>query len=112
MSIRGEMRLTEEMLLDFGFSKVSYIEEETGKEFYHLELPLTRKNNYGDLLLISNANDEADFPVLQLFGANEYEFLFAEPIILLMNILQSNCIVEGFKLDEQFTNGVKNEKDN
>lgn len=109
MSIRGEMRLTEEMLLDFGFSKVSYIQEETGKEFYHFELPLTRKNDYGDLLLISNANDEVDFPVVQLFGADEYEFLFAEPIILLMNILQSNCVVEGFLIDQQFTNGVKNE---
>ena len=103
INTRGELRITEEMLTDFGFLKISYTQEETGKEFYHYELPLTQVNNYSDLCLITNASDEDDFPIVQLFGASEYEFMFAEPIILLMNILQSNCVVDGFQLDKQFT---------
>lgn len=104
MTNRGAIRITEEMLIDFGFRKIAYTQEETGKEFYHYELPLTADSSHGDLLLITNANDEDDFPIVQLFGANEYEFMFAEPIIVLMNILQSNCVVEGFQLDKQFNN--------
>ena len=100
---RGTIRLTEEMLEGFGFLKIAYTQEETGKEFYHYELPLTQVSDYSDLCLITNASDEDDFPVVQLFGASEYEFHFAEPIIVLMNILQSNCVVEGFQLDKQFT---------
>ena len=107
MNLRGEIRITEEMLSDFGFRKVAYIQEETGKEFYHYELPLTADNSYSDLLLITNASDELDFPIVQLFGANEYEFFFAEPIIIFMNLLQSNCIVEGFQLDQQFKTDEK-----
>lgn len=103
INTRGELRITEEMLTDFGFLKIAYTQEETGKEFYHYELPLTQVNNYSDLCLITNASDEDDFPIVQLFGASEYEFMFAEPIILLMNILQSNCVVDGFQLDKQFT---------
>lgn len=104
MNTRGEVRITEEMLEGFGFRKIAYTQEETGKEFYHYELPLTADSSHGDLLLITNASDEDDFPIVQLFGANEYEFMFAEPIIVLMNILQSNCVVEGFQLDKQFNN--------
>lgn len=107
MNNRGKIRITEEILQDFGFRKIAYTQEETGKEFYHYELPLTESNNYSDLLLITNASDELDFPIVQLFGADEYEFLFAEPIIVLMNILQSNCIVEGFQLDQQFKTDEK-----
>lgn len=104
MNNRGTVRITEEMLEGFGFRKVAYTQEETGREFYHYELPLTQHNDYSDLLLITNASDEDDFPIVQLFGANEYEFLYAEPILVLMNILQSNCVVEGFQLDQQFNN--------
>jgi hypothetical protein len=32
---RGTIRLTEEMLEGFGFLKIAYTQEETGKEFYH-----------------------------------------------------------------------------
>lgn len=109
MTTQGEIRITEEILTDFGFKKISYINE-LEKECYHYELPLTRNNNYSDLLLITNSNDEEDFPVVQLFGADEYEFLFAEPIILLMNILQANCVVEDFVLDQQFNQPDDEEK--
>lgn len=109
MNVRGEVRITEEMLQGFGFRKIGYTQEETGKEFYHYELPLTQANDYSDLLLITNASDEDDFPIVQLFGANEYEFLYAEPIILFMNILQSNCVVEGFHLDNQFNESTQDE---
>lgn len=95
-------RLTSEMIEDMGFNKIEYFDEETGKQFYHFELPLTRSNEYGDLLLISNASDEADFPIIQIFGANEYEIHHAEPLIVLLNLLQSVCVVEDFKLDQQF----------
>ena len=102
LNLRGTVRLTPEILEDIGFRKMSYTQEETGHEFFHYELPLSQHNTYADLLLITNSNDEPDFPVVQLFGAFEYEFLFVEPIVVLMNILQSNCVVEGFQLDQQF----------
>ena len=107
INTRGEVRITEEILQGFGFQKCEYKDEETGKYFYHYELPLTGDNRYSDLLLISNTSDDLDFPIVQLFGANEYEFMFAEPIFMLMNILQSNCIVEGFQLDQQFKTDEK-----
>jgi len=102
INTRGEVRITEEILKAFGFLKRGYKDDESGKSFYHYELPLTKESKYSDLLLITNASDELDFPIVQLFGADEYEFMFAEPIFMLMNILQSNCIVEGFQLDQQF----------
>ena len=108
MSTRGEIRLTEEILSDLGFKKVSYTDED--KEYYHYELSLTRNNNYGDLLLITNASDEEDFPIVKLFGADEYDFLFAEPIVVLMNILQANCIVPDFILDQQNINTESNDE--
>jgi hypothetical protein len=96
------IRLTPEFLEEIGFKKVSYVSEETNKEYFHYELPLTRKNDYTDFLLISNASDEPDFPVVQFFGVDEYEFHHLEPLVLLMNLLQSVCVAEDFKLDEQF----------
>jgi hypothetical protein len=107
-NIRGEVRITEEILEAFGFLKRGYTDEDSGKTFYHYELPLVRENKYSDLLLITNASDEEDYPIVQLYGADEYEFLYAEPIYMLMNILQSNCVVEGFQLDQQFTKNEKN----
>lgn len=37
------IRLTPEFLEEIGFKKVSYVSEETNKEYFHYELPLTRK---------------------------------------------------------------------
>jgi hypothetical protein len=96
------IRLTPELLEEVGFKKTSYISEETNQEYSHYELPLTRRSDYGDFLLISNASDEVDFPIVQIFGVDEYEFHHLEPLVLLMNLLQSVCVVEDFKLDEQF----------
>lgn len=104
------IRLTPEILEEIGFKKDSYVNEETNQEYYHYELPLTRQNDYTEFLLITNASDEPDFPIVQFFGVDEYEIKHVEPLVLLMNLLQSVCVVEDFKLDEQFKN--KNDENN
>jgi hypothetical protein len=94
-------RLTPELLEEFGFQKVGYTDEDTGKHVFHYELPLS-KSTYCDFILLSNPNDEEEFPIVQFCGVDEYEFRHAEPLVLLMNILQSTCVVDGFQIDEQF----------
>jgi hypothetical protein len=96
-------RLSPELLTEFGFEKIGYIDEDSGIEKFHYELPLS-KTTYCDFLLLSNANDEPDFPIVQFCGVDEYEFHHAEPLVLLMNILQSVCVVEGLQIDQQFNN--------
>jgi hypothetical protein len=100
-------RLTPEILLGVGFRKVSYRDEETDKEVFHFELPLS-KSSYCDFVLITNASDEEEFPVVRFCGVSEYEILHVEPLIVLMNLLQSLCIVEDFKLDQQFKSDDEN----
>jgi hypothetical protein len=97
------IRLSPELLKEFGFEKIGYIDEDSGLEKFHYELPLS-KSTYCDFLLLSNANDEPDFPVVQFCGIDEYEFHYAEPLVLLMNILQSVCVVEGLQIDKQSNN--------
>jgi hypothetical protein len=94
-------RLTLEMLQELGFEKISYIDEDTNLEMFHYELPLS-KSIYVDMFLTTNANDEDDFPVVRFCGVNEYKFIYAEPLIVLLSILQASCVVEGFTITEQF----------
>lgn len=100
-------RLTPEMLPEMGFQKISYIDEDTNQEMFHYELPLS-KTGYTDFLLITNPNDDTDFPVVRFCGVSEYEILHVEPLVLLMNLLQSVCVVEGFQLDKQFIDHEEN----
>ena len=93
-------RLTPEMFPEMGFKKVGYTDEDSGKEVFHYELPLS-KSSYQDFILITNPNDDEDFPVVQFCGVNEYEIRDLEPLVVLLNLLQSLCVVEGFVLDKQ-----------
>jgi hypothetical protein len=95
-------RLIPEMLPEMGFKKISYIDEDTNKEVFHYELPLS-KTTYQDFVLISNPNDEEDFPVIQFCGVDEYEIKHVEPLVLLINLLQSCCVVDEFVIDKQFS---------
>lgn len=94
-------KLTPELLTEFGFKKVESTDEETGKEFFHFELPLS-KSTYLDFVLLTNMSDEPDFPIVRFCGVDEYEFREAEPIVLMMNLLQHSCVDPNFQLDQQF----------
>jgi hypothetical protein len=85
----GQIRITEEFLKALNFEKVLVTKEQSGnKEDYHYYI-LDLAEDKG-LTLISNASDEENFPTLHFMDVPDYKFTTAEPIIVLLNILEDN----------------------
>ena len=96
MNTRGEIRLTEEMLNNMGFKKMKFKSSE-GLTLYCWKLDIAA--DVEDFYLVTNSSQESNFPVVHFSNTDTYEFQFAEPLIVLLNILQSNCQIEEFKIN-------------
>lgn len=100
MNNRGEIRLNEEMLINLGFKKqnaVITVERDKIKTYRYV-LNLCHKSDES-FKLTTNFYHEHNFPEVIINNIDTYEFLYAEPLIVFLNILQSNCVVENFKIN-------------
>lgn len=100
MNNRGEIRLNEEMLINLGFQKentfITVGRDKTKTYRYVLNLC---HDSSEDFKLSTNFYHEHNFPEVTINNVETYEFLYAEPLIILLNILQSNCVIENFKIN-------------
>jgi len=96
MNNRGEIRITEDMLEDLGFKKHPINDPIEGKTFIW-GLNITAETE--DFYLITNTPESKNYPAVRFNFTDTYEFLYVEPIIVLLNILQSNCTFEDFKIN-------------
>lgn len=96
MNNKGEIRITEDMLEDLGFKKRPIITSNKDKS-YIWELIISADNE--DLCLVTDIPESKNYPTVKFNFTDTYEFYYVEPIIVLLNILQSNCTFEDFRIN-------------
>lgn len=91
---RGEIEISEDLLLGIGFKKVIITKEESGneKDFYYYIYKISR-DVHCDFSFISGESDASDFLTIKLLEVPDFEFVTAEPLIVMLNILEDNRVL-------------------